>query len=70
MDALYGPQGKLSAFVNDWLKPFITEKERLPVKVDGVAIPLSAAYQGMVAAERNFSRCWGMWHRSRPAVSR
>ncbi|HOC10141.1 type VI secretion protein IcmF/TssM N-terminal domain-containing protein [Thermomonas sp.] len=59
VDALYGPQGKLSAFVNDWLKPFITEKERLPVKVDGVAIPLSAAYQGMVAAERKFQPVLG-----------
>ena len=35
VEALYGPQGKLGAFANDWLKPFITEKERLPVKVDG-----------------------------------
>lgn len=59
VDALYGPQGKLSAFVNDWLKPFITEKERLPVKVDGVAIPLSGAYQGMVAAERKFQPVLG-----------
>lgn len=54
VDALYGAQGKLGAFVNDWLKPFISEKERLPIKVDGVAMPLSAAYQGMVAAERKF----------------
>ena len=54
VEALYGPQGKLGAFVNDWLKPFISEKERLPVKVDGVAMPLTAAYQGMVAAERKF----------------
>ncbi|WP_240097931.1 type VI secretion system protein [Thermomonas flagellata] len=52
--ALYGPQGKLGAFVNDWLKPFITEKERLPVKVAGVAMPLTPAYQGMVASERKF----------------
>ena len=54
VEALYGPQGKLGAFVNDWLKPFITEKERLPVKVDGVAMPLSGAYQGMVASESKF----------------
>lgn len=59
IEALYGPQGKLSAFVNDWLKPFITEKERLPVKLDGVGIPLSAAYQGMVAAERKFQPVLG-----------
>jgi hypothetical protein len=54
VEALYGAQGKLGAFVNDWLKPFITEKERLPVKVDGVSMPLSMAYQGMVASERKF----------------
>lgn len=59
VDALYGPQGKLGAFVNDWLKPFITEKERLPVKVNGVAMPLSGAYQGMVAAERKFQPILG-----------
>ncbi|MBN8263509.1 MAG: hypothetical protein J0M21_02515 [Xanthomonadales bacterium] len=54
VEALYGPQGKLGAFANDWLKPFITEKERLPVKLDGVSMPLTAAYQGMVASERKF----------------
>jgi len=54
IEALYGEQGKLGAFVNDWLKPFITEKERLPVKVGGVAMPLTAGYQGMVAAQRKF----------------
>lgn len=59
VDALYGPQGKLAAFVNDWLKPFISEKERLPLKVAGVAMPLSPAYQGMVAAERRFQPVLG-----------
>ena len=54
IEALYGEQGKLGAFVNDWLKPFITEKERLPVKVGGVSMPLTAGYQGMVAAQRKF----------------
>lgn len=54
IEALYGQQGKLGAFVNDWLKPFITEKERLPVKVGGVAMPLTPGYQAMVAAERTF----------------
>ena len=54
IEALYGEQGKLGAFVNDWLKPFITEKERLPVKVSGVSMPLTAGYQGMVAAQRKF----------------
>ncbi len=59
VEMLYGPQGKLGAFVNDWLKPFITEKERMPIKVGGVAMPLSSAYQGMVAAERNFQPVLG-----------
>ena len=54
VEALYGPQGKLGAFVNDWLKPFITEKERLPVKVGGVSMPLTPGYQAMVANERKF----------------
>lgn len=54
VEALYGPQGKLGAFVNDWLKPFISEKERLPMKVGGVAMPLTPGYQQMVAAERKF----------------
>ncbi len=54
VEALYGPQGKLGAFVNDWLKPFITEKERMPVKVGGVTMPLTPAYQSMVASERKF----------------
>jgi type VI secretion system protein ImpL len=51
---LYGEQGKLGAFVNDWLKPFISEKERLPVKVGGVAMPLTPGYQNMVASQRKF----------------
>jgi len=54
VEALYGPQGKLGAFVNDWLKPFISEKERVPMKVGGVAMPLTPGYQSMVAAERKF----------------
>ena len=54
VEALYGAQGKLGAFVNDWLKPFISEKERLPMKVGGVAMPLTPGYQSMVAAERKF----------------
>ncbi|RZA19871.1 MAG: hypothetical protein EOP93_07535 [Lysobacteraceae bacterium] len=54
IEALYGEQGKLGAFVNDWLKPFITEKERMPVKVGGVAMPLTPDYQNMVAAQRKF----------------
>lgn len=49
---LYGAQGKLDAFVNDWLKPFVTEKERIPVKVAGIAMPLAPAFQRVVSAER------------------
>src|SRR3546814_14817912 len=51
---LYGEQGKLDAFVNDWLKPFVTEKERMPVKVAGISMPLAPAFQGVVGAERPF----------------
>lgn len=51
---LYGEQGKLNAFANDWLKPFITEKERAPVEVLGVALPLSPAFQAMVGGERQY----------------
>src|SRR3546814_12160955 len=50
----YGEQGKLDAFVNDWLKPFVTEKERMPVKVAGISMPLAPAFQGVVGAERQF----------------
>lgn len=52
MDALYGEQGRLTAFVKDWLQPFITERERTPTRIAGIGLPLSPAYQGMVAAER------------------
>jgi len=54
IDALYGEQGKLGAFVKDWLQPFITERERTPIRIAGIGLPLSQAYQGMVAAERRF----------------
>ena len=52
MEALYGEQGKLNAFVKDWLQPFVSERERVPIRVADVSLPLSKAYQGMVAAER------------------
>lgn len=52
VDALYGEQGRLTAFVKDWLQPFITERERTPTRIAGIGLPLSSAYQGMVAAER------------------
>lgn len=51
---LYGERGKLDAFVNDWLKPFITEQERTPVEILGVAMPLAPAFQGVVAGKRQF----------------
>jgi type VI secretion system protein ImpL len=46
--ALLGPQGKLEAFIGDWLKPFLSEKERTPVSLSGVAMPLSADYRQML----------------------
>jgi hypothetical protein len=51
-DALYGEQGRLAAFVKDWLQPFITERERTPIKLADIELPLSASYQNMVAAEQ------------------
>lgn len=52
--ALYGEQGRLAAFISDWLGPFVTQRERSPVKVAGLAIPLSAGYAAMISAERKF----------------
>ena len=49
--ALTGPQGKLAAFIEDWLKPFVTERERAPVKIAGIAMPLSAGYTALVAQD-------------------
>ncbi|MCD9029082.1 type VI secretion system protein [Luteimonas sp. BDR2-5] len=54
VDALYGAQGKLDAFVNDWLAPFITERERTPVEVGGIALPLSSGFQDVVSGKRQF----------------
>ncbi|MEZ0469732.1 type VI secretion system protein [Luteimonas salinilitoris] len=50
--ALLGPQGRLEAFVGDWLKPFITDAERAPVSVGGVAMPLSADYRALLSGGR------------------
>ncbi len=52
INTLYGAQGKLNAFVNDWLKPFITEAERTPVSVAGVSMPLSDGFAAMVGGQR------------------
>ncbi|HEV2681076.1 MAG TPA: hypothetical protein VGV14_11295, partial [Rhodanobacter sp.] len=49
--ALYGTQGKLNAFVNDWLAPFVSEKEHAPTKVGGIALPLTPGFQAMMAAQ-------------------
>jgi type VI secretion system protein ImpL len=51
MAALYGQQGKLNAFVNDWLAPFVSEKERAPIKIGGVTLPLTPGFQAMMAAQ-------------------
>ncbi|MFT4192549.1 MAG: hypothetical protein QM617_13615, partial [Comamonas sp.] len=48
--ALLGPQGKLEAFVGDWLKPFVSERERSPIGVAGVAMPLAPAFTALIAA--------------------
>ncbi len=51
MAALYGAQGKLNAFINDWLAPFVSEKERTPIRVSGVALPLTPALLALLAAQ-------------------
>jgi len=51
MAALYGAQGKLNAFVNDWLAPFVSEKEHTPIKVGGIALPLTPGFQAMMTAQ-------------------
>ncbi len=51
MAALYGAQGKLNAFVNDWLAPFVSEKERAAARVGGVTLPLTPGFQAMLAAQ-------------------
>lgn len=52
LDALYGEKGKLSAFVHDWLAPFVSEGERSPLQVAGLALPLSPSYSAMIATEQ------------------
>ncbi|MEO8811210.1 MAG: type VI secretion system protein, partial [Rhodanobacter sp.] len=51
MAALYGVQGKLNAFVNDWLSPFVSEKEHTPTRVGGIAMPLAPAFLALMAAQ-------------------
>lgn len=50
--AFYGERGRLEAFVGDWLEPFITQQERTPVQVAGVALPLSPAFQATLGSAR------------------
>lgn len=52
--ALYGDKGKLNGFVNDWLRPFVTEREHAPVLLDGVALPLTDGFRGMIAQQGRF----------------
>ncbi|WP_449433501.1 type VI secretion protein IcmF/TssM N-terminal domain-containing protein [Pseudomonas putida] len=52
LDALYGEKGKLAAFVHDWLAPFVSEGERAPVQVAGLALPLNPSYRAMIASEQ------------------
>ena len=51
--ALYGEHGKLGAFVADWLKPFVSERDNAPVKVAGVSMPLSPAFFALVSQQRS-----------------
>ena len=53
--ALYGEGGRLNGFINDWLKPFVSEKEKQPVKVAGVALPVSANYGELLSNDRALS---------------
>lgn len=52
LDALYGEKGKLAAFVHDWLAPFVSQGERAPLQVAGLALPLSPSYSAMIASEQ------------------
>jgi hypothetical protein len=47
--ALYGDNGRFAAFVADWLRPFVSEHELSPVKLGGIAMPLSPQYDALVA---------------------
>lgn len=51
LTVLYGPQGKLNAFVNDSLAPFVSERERTPIRVGGVTLPLTTGFQSMLATQ-------------------
>lgn len=42
---MFGAGGKINAFFNDWLKPFVTEKEKRPIKILDASLSFSAGYQ-------------------------
>ncbi|WP_341920199.1 type VI secretion system protein [Hydrocarboniphaga effusa] len=50
---LYGEQGKLTRFVADWLKPFLSERDNAPIKVAGVSMPLSTGFQAALMQQRS-----------------
>ncbi|MDB5968200.1 MAG: hypothetical protein JWQ90_650 [Hydrocarboniphaga sp.] len=50
---LYGEHGKLGAFVNDWLKPFVSERDNTAVKVAGVGMPLSPGFAALLSQQRS-----------------
>ncbi|TKD29908.1 type VI secretion protein IcmF/TssM N-terminal domain-containing protein [Azotobacter chroococcum] len=52
LPALYGEQGRLEAFVRDWLEPFVSQGERAPLQLAGLSLPLSAGYTAMIAGEQ------------------
>lgn len=37
--------GKINAFINDWLKPFVNEKEKIPIQVMDVSLPFAGGYK-------------------------
>ena len=41
---LWGDQGRVNAFLNDQLAPFVTPKERLPIQVLDVGLPFASGY--------------------------
>lgn len=50
--ALLAPQGRLDAFVADWLAPFLTGNERAPVHVAGIGLPLSNEFLALIGGSQ------------------
>ena len=40
--------GKINAFINDWLKPFVNEKEKTPIQVMDVSLPFAGGYRKVI----------------------